>query len=67
MKLEELGPIFANAIYPLSEFMRLTGLRTASIREMRRVGLIVRRIGRRSYIRGSDFLSWYEKQAEIVA
>ena len=64
---DSLQPITENAVYPLSTFMRRTGLAKSAIRQMRRQGLIVRRIGRRSYIRGSDFLAWYDACAEKVA
>jgi hypothetical protein len=63
----QLEPIIADAIYPLPEFMRRTGLQKQSIREMRRTGLIVRRIGRRSYVRGADFIAWYSEHAPKVA
>ena len=62
----QLEPIVQDAIYPLSTFMLRTGLQKSAIRQMRRQGLIVRRIGRRSYIRGSDFLAWYDACAEKV-
>jgi len=66
VKQEHLAPIDANSIYPLPDFMRRTGLAKAAIRAMRRTGLIVRRIGRRSYVCGRDFQEWVEKQSEIV-
>lgn len=59
-------PIIANAIYTLREFMRRTGLEEASVRKMRKAGLIVRRIGRKSFVLGSDFLDWYNNRAEQV-
>jgi hypothetical protein len=62
-----LAPILADAVYPLDDFKLRTGLETASIRRMRRSGLIVRRIGRRSYVRGSDFLAWYENAPQVCA
>lgn len=64
---DSLAPIIADAVYPLEVFKRRTGLETASIRKMRRSGLVVRRIGRRSYLRGSDFLSWFENAPQVVA
>lgn len=66
-KAEHLEPIVVDAIYPLPEFMRRTGLEEASVRRMRKEGLIIRRIGRRSYVRGSDFLDWYNTNADQVA
>ena len=64
---EFLDPIIADAIYRLPDFMRRTGLEEVSVRKMRKSGLIVRRIGRCHYVRGSDFLDWYNQHAEPVA
>ena len=50
-----LGAIQAEAIYPLPEFQRLTGLGEAAMRKARRRGLVVTSIGRRRYVRGKDF------------
>jgi hypothetical protein len=50
-----LGAIHAEAIYPLPEFQRLTGLGEAAMREARRKGLVITAIGRRRYVRGADF------------
>jgi hypothetical protein len=67
MPSDSLAPIVADAVYPLDDFKRRTGLESASIRKMRQRGLIVRRIGRRSYVRGSDFLAWYENAPQVSA
>ena len=50
-----LGAIHAEAIYPLPEFQRLTGLGEAALRQARRRGLVITTIGRRRYVRGADF------------
>jgi hypothetical protein len=50
-----LGAIHAEAVYPLPEFQRLTGLGEAAMREARRKGLVITAIGRRRYVRGADF------------
>lgn len=50
-----LGAIHAEAIYPLPEFQRLTGLGESAMREARRRGLVITTIGRRRYVRGADF------------
>ena len=50
-----LGAIHAEAIYPLPEFLRLTGLGEAAMREARRRGLVITTIVRRRYVRGADF------------
>lgn len=61
-----LAPIVADAIYPLPVFQKQTGLAKSAIRAMRRSGLIVRRIGRRSYVWGRDFQDWFAKSAALV-
>jgi hypothetical protein len=63
---ERLAPVVPDAIYPMSDFMNRTGLAKAAVRAMRRTGLTVRKIGRRSYVLGRDFHEWFEEHAEIV-
>ena len=62
-----LAPIVADAVYPLSDFKRRTGLEASSIRKMRQQGLVIRRIGRRSFVLGSDFLAWCENAPQVGA
>lgn len=62
----ELGPIAANACYPLPVFRALTGLSKSAVRQARRNGLLVRKVGRREYVRGSDWDA-YLASAETVA
>lgn len=59
-----LGAIQAEAIYPLPEFQRLTGLGEAAMRKARRMGLVVTSIGRRRYVRGRDFCKFVERTGE---
>ena len=66
-KTDALAPIHADALYPLPVFERLSGLGKASMRKMRQKGLRVMRIGRCSYVRGSDVLEYYDDHAVIVA
>lgn len=47
--------IETSKVYPLKRFQAITGMGTAALREARRKGLIVRRVGLRSFIRGEDF------------
>ena len=47
--------IETSKVYPLAEFQRVTGMGTAALREARKKGLIVRRVGLRSFVRGEDF------------
>lgn len=65
-EVDQLAPIVADAIYPLPIFMKRTGLAKAAIRTMRRNGLTVRRIGVRSYIKGADFIHWFDNHAEEI-
>ena len=51
----ELAPIEDGATYPLDEFSRRSGLGRHALRQARRQGLPVRRLGGRAYIRGQDF------------
>lgn len=63
---KELSPIRANEIYPLSVFMQRTGLGKQAMRTARRAGLIVGEIGNRKYVKGADFLKWYDQQAALA-
>jgi hypothetical protein len=62
-----LAPIYADEILPLELFMARTGLRKSSIRRMRRDGFVVRRVGRRSFVKGGDFIAWYDQHAPTIA
>ena len=52
------GEIHADAMYTLAEIRARLGLGTYALREARRHGLPVRKIGRRSYILGKDILAF---------
>lgn len=51
----ELAPIESGCTYPLDEFARRSGLGRHALREARRKGLKVKRLGGRAYVRGDDF------------
>ena len=51
----DLAPIQNGVIYPLPEFERRSGLGRHALRQARRKGLKVCRIGGRAYVRGDDF------------
>lgn len=51
-----IGSIRADEILPLEEFKTRTGLSRHSMRGLREAGLPIRRIGKRGFILGSDFL-----------
>jgi hypothetical protein len=57
--------IRADAAYDLATVKKL-GLGTAALRTARRKGLIVRRIGRRSFVLGRDLLEYLDKHAAVV-
>ncbi len=52
-----LAPISSAETYPLEIFKKLTGQGDWAMRQLRRAGLKVRKVGQRSYVRGSD---WHE-------
>ncbi len=58
--------IETSKVYPLAEFKRVTGMGTAALREARRKGLIVRRVGLRSFIRGEDFDAYVRDHGKAV-
>lgn len=60
------GVISANAAYSLDQVKARLGLGTAALRTARRKGLIVRRVGRRSFVMGRDLLDFIENHATIV-
>lgn len=60
------GVISANAAYSLDQVKARLGLGTAAMRTARRKGLIVRRVGRRSFVLGRDLLDYLENHATIV-
>lgn len=59
----ELGIIEGGRSYPLPLFQRLSGLGTWGIRQARRDGLRVVKVGRRKFVLGSDWLTYLERQA----
>ena len=60
------GVISADAAYSLDQIKERLGLGTAALRTARRKGLIVRRIGRRSFVMGRDLLDFLDNHATIV-
>jgi hypothetical protein len=56
------GVIAAHEAYTLAEFSRRNRLGTWALREARRDGLIVRRVGGRAYILGADWLAYLARQ-----
>lgn len=59
-------PIKAGEAYPLKVFQRISGLQDGALREARRNGLPVRRVGIRSYVLGEDWLNFLRVHARVV-
>lgn len=53
-----LGPISATEVYPLAVFSQLTGMNRYAIRNARRRGLVVKKIGVRSFVSGKSWLDF---------
>ncbi len=64
--LAPIEVIETTKVYGLEDFRRITGMGTAAMRQARRNGLIVRRVGLRSFIRGADFDAYVRDHAKIV-
>lgn len=58
--------IRADECYPLPVFKKLTGMGAAALREARRKGLPVRRIGLRAFVLGRDFMEFVENHGKLV-
>ena len=58
--------IDARHVYSLDEASRRMGLGTAAIRQARRNGLKIRKLGRRSYVLGEDVIEYLKNHAKIV-
>ncbi len=63
MTSEASGYISAHELYTLEEFGSRLGLGTAALRSARRRGLRIGRVGRRSYVLGSDFIAYIHASA----
>jgi hypothetical protein len=50
-----LAPISVHEVYPLKVFKQRSGLDSWALRKAKRAGLRVFAVGRRRYVRGSDF------------
>ena len=65
-RLKTDAVICADKAYGLATFQTLAGLGTDAMRECRRQGLPVRRVGRRSFVLGADWLRYLEEHAVVV-
>jgi hypothetical protein len=50
--------IAADVVYPVKQFLLITGWNRAGLRSARKTGLMVFYHGNRAFIRGSDFHEW---------
>lgn len=55
------GHIVADALYTLAEIESRLGLGVAAMRQARRKGLVVRRIGKRGFVLGRDLIEYVAK------
>jgi len=59
--------IHADGLYSLADVRRLMSLGPAALRTARHNGLIVKRIGRCSFIKGSDLIKHFDEHGKVVA
>lgn len=64
--IQQDGVIEAGKVYPIATFRTLTGMGTAALREARKKGLLVRRVGLRSFVLGQDFLDFVREHGQPV-
>lgn len=57
------GAIDVNSIYTLEQFMETSGLRRVALDSARRRGLVVRKVGRRCYVYGKDFVDYLQRNS----
>ena len=64
--LVSLGEIRADVCYPLESFKAVSGLNKSSLAAARRRGLRMLREGKRTFIIGSDWLNYLDRNARVV-
>lgn len=64
--IQQDGVIEAGKCYPIATFRVLTGMGHAAVREARKKGLLVRRVGLRSFVLGQDFLDFVRDHGQPV-
>lgn len=62
----ETGSVRSDEMLPLDTVKSRLGLGKAAIRTARANGLLVRRIGRRSFVLGADLLAYTKKRGRVV-
>lgn len=63
---KDVGVLHADVAYSLAQVKSRFGLGTAALRTARRRGLLVRRVGRRSFVLGRDLITYLEQHATVV-
>ena len=58
--------VSVHEVYALDEFKRRTGLDKAAIRQARRKGLKVVKVGRRSFVIGQDFATYLAQSTDAL-
>lgn len=66
VKSQPHGEIRSDTAYTIDALNANFGIGKGALRQARRQGLIVRRIGRRSYVLGRDVIAWMESNAKVV-
>lgn len=61
------GEISGDSLYTLAEIKARLGLGVHAMRAARGKGLVVRRMGRRSYVLGRDIIAFIEAGAKVGA
>ncbi|KAA0132091.1 hypothetical protein FYZ48_28675 [Gimesia chilikensis] len=56
--MESRGEIDRDKVYSIERFMDVTGLKRFALDSARRDGLKVRKVGRRCFIYGQDFIDY---------
>jgi hypothetical protein len=62
-----MAPLSVHEVYPLEIFKRRSGLDDWALRQARRNGLRVLTVGRRRFVRGSDFAVYLDQIANEPA
>ncbi|TWU20911.1 hypothetical protein [Bythopirellula polymerisocia] len=62
----EVGCIRSDAVYSLNHLKEFHNLGAHALREARRNGLLVRKVGRKHFVLGHDWLTYVSEHGKIV-
>lgn len=67
-KVEPLRPVAfsADSIFTLQDVRQFLGLGVSALRMARRNGLIVRRVGRRSFVLGDELVDYIRRHGKVI-